>query len=146
MSLDNVRVATRWDLTHGSRVSNETNYPRTSAMIDISSEYLLRLREVPDHLPRRGEKKLHYSTAYRWAKRGVEGPESPIILESVKIGGSVYTSLEALERFTRQRSQRVGIRHGPGTDSSPSRSKHTDNSLAGMEDWRPDQHSREEER
>lgn len=66
-------------------------------MIDISSEQLIPIREVPRLLPlRRTGRRVHISAVYRWIKRGIRG----VCLETVKIGGSTYTSTEALQRFT----------------------------------------------
>ena len=65
-------------------------------MIDISNEHLISLREVPRHLPHRPTgHRVHISAVYRWMTRGISG----IHLESVKIGGTTYTSKEALQRF-----------------------------------------------
>lgn len=70
-------------------------------MIDISQETLVPIREVPRLLPPRPNgKRVHISACYRWLSRGVKG----IVLESVKIGGSTYTSREALQRFAEQLS------------------------------------------
>lgn len=59
------------------------------------SEQRILLSEVPDLLPKRNGKKVHYSTVYRWANKGTRGRK----LESHLIGGIRYTTLEALERF-----------------------------------------------
>ena len=65
-------------------------------MIDISAETLIPLSEAPKHLPPRPNgKRVHISACYRWISRGVRG----VHLESIKIGGSTYTSKEALQRF-----------------------------------------------
>ncbi len=40
-------------------------------------------------------KKLHLATIYRWIQRGIKG----VRLESVKIGGTHCTSVEAVRRF-----------------------------------------------
>jgi len=70
-------------------------------MIDIINENLIPLREVPKHLPPRPTgRRIHISVVYRWITRGLGG----IRLESVKIGGTTYTSKEALQRFADQRS------------------------------------------
>jgi hypothetical protein len=60
-------------------------------MIDIASERLLPVSQVPDKIPspRRGYK-LGLATVYRWINEG---------LETVKIGGVRLTSIEALARF-----------------------------------------------
>ena len=65
-------------------------------MIDIEHETLIPIGEVPRRLPPRSNgKRVHISAVYRWMSRGVRG----IKLEVVKVGGSTYTTLEALQRF-----------------------------------------------
>lgn len=65
-------------------------------MIDVTNEQLLPIRDVPRQLPARPNgKRLHISVVYRWIMRGVRG----VVLESVRIGGTTYTSREALQRF-----------------------------------------------
>ena len=65
-------------------------------MIDIEREQLLALHDVPKLLPPRPSgKRLHISAVYRWAQRGVHG----IRLEIIRVGGTTYTSREALQRF-----------------------------------------------
>lgn len=77
-------------------------------MIDVSSEHLIPVREAPRHLPKRPNGKwLHVSACYRWITRGVQG----VVLESIRIGGTTYTSLEALQRF--------GDRLSPAAPSPP---------------------------
>ncbi len=56
------------------------------------------LSNVPDLacIPRRrGGRKLHKSTAFRWAKPGVRG----IRLEVIRVGGTLCTTVAALQRF-----------------------------------------------
>lgn len=66
-------------------------------MIALQTEQLIPLRDVPRRLPvRPNGKKLHISAVYRWASRGVRG----VKLETTRIGGGTYTSIEALQRFT----------------------------------------------
>lgn len=61
-------------------------------MVDFSSEKLLRIpTEAAKALPNRP----NASTLWRWYKRGVRG----IRLETILIGASRYTSVQALERF-----------------------------------------------
>ncbi|HSS63746.1 MAG TPA: DUF1580 domain-containing protein, partial [Gammaproteobacteria bacterium] len=69
-------------------------------------------RDVPRHLPaRRNGRRLHISAVYRWMSRGVRG----IILESVRLGGTAYTSCEALQRF----ADAVGRSRSRGEQRSP---------------------------
>lgn len=68
-------------------------------MIEIGHETLIPIREVPRRLPPRPNgKRVHVSACYRWIQRGVRG----VRLEAVRIGGSTYTSIEALQRFADQ--------------------------------------------
>lgn len=65
-------------------------------MIDITTEELIPLRGVPKRLPPRPDGgRIHISAVYRWVSRGIHG----VVLESVRIGGSTYTSAEALARW-----------------------------------------------
>ncbi len=63
--------------------------------IDLQTEQVIAISEVPRHLPRNGGKQTHYQTVFRWVTKGANGR----LLASVKIGGRRYTSLEALNRF-----------------------------------------------
>ena len=65
-------------------------------MIDIEREHLVALHDVPKLLPARANgKRIHISAVYRWVQRGVRG----VHLEIVRVGGTSYTSREALQRF-----------------------------------------------
>lgn len=67
-------------------------------MIDIHSERVLSLLEASraECLPRRRRgQRPHVATLYRWATRGVRGVQ----LETIRVGGTLCTSLEALQRF-----------------------------------------------
>jgi hypothetical protein len=65
-------------------------------VLDILNETILRLADAANHLPpRRGGSTAHAATLYRWAKAGYRG----IKLETIRVGGSLCTSLEALQRF-----------------------------------------------
>lgn len=65
-------------------------------MIDINTESVLSLADAAKRLPqRRGGKRPHVATLYRWASAGVRG----VKLETLQVGGTLCTSLEALQRF-----------------------------------------------
>jgi len=65
-------------------------------MIDIHSEQLVHVNEIPAQVPKTTTgKKVSLATCWRWIQRGCRG----VKLESVLIGGKRYTSLEALQRF-----------------------------------------------
>ncbi|WP_146415060.1 DUF1580 domain-containing protein [Crateriforma conspicua] len=66
---------------------------------DLTNEHPITLKEVPKHVPKRGGKKVHYSTVYRWATRGARGR----VLESAMVGGIRYTTVEAIGRFLNHR-------------------------------------------
>lgn len=66
-----------------------------NAPLHLLAETPIVLGDVPNYVPKRRGKKLHYSTAFRWATKGVRGRKLPSIL----VGGIRYTTLEALERF-----------------------------------------------
>ena len=68
-------------------------------MIDFQKEHLRTLSEAARLLPGRP----HVSTLHRWARRGVKG----VRLDTVRIGGRRYTSIEAVQRFA------AGLTAGP---------------------------------
>ena len=64
--------------------------------IDIASERPIPLTQATIHLPRRRRgRKAAVSTLHRWATRGLRG----VVLETIRIGGTKCTSLQALQRF-----------------------------------------------
>lgn len=66
-------------------------------MIDIKHETLITLSEATKFVPRRRRgRKASVSTLYRWAsKSGHRG----VRLETLRVGGSLCTSMEAMQRF-----------------------------------------------
>ena len=71
-------------------------------MIDIANEQLVPIRDVPRLLPRRSTgRRVHISAVYRWIAPGVHG----VRLASIKIGGTTYTSAEALQAFAQHLSR-----------------------------------------
>lgn len=76
-------------------------------MPDMMAEQLICLTDVPDHLPARRGKKLALATVYLWARESRAGKDP---LETVRVGGILYTSHEALARFAVQsRPSRVAV-------------------------------------
>ena len=68
----------------------------STPMIEHRTEHLIRLADAAKRLPRRrGGKRPSTSTLYRWGRHGLRG----IKLETIRIGGTTCTSLEALQRF-----------------------------------------------
>jgi hypothetical protein len=65
-------------------------------MIDIGKETILTLGQAAERLPRRRQgKKTSTSTIWRWAEYGVRG----VRLETIDVGASRCTSVEALQKF-----------------------------------------------
>ena len=77
-------------------------------MIDLQTEQIVPIGQVPKHLPHRP----NLSTIYRWIGAGS--------LETVKLGGRVFTSLEALDRFAEHRG---GKRNPPKSELAPQRQR-----------------------
>ena len=64
--------------------------------INIASERILTLTEAAKLVPRRRRgKATHVGTLYRWADPGLHG----VKLEVIRVGGTLCTSVEALQRF-----------------------------------------------
>lgn len=64
--------------------------------IDPFTEETLPLASAARRLPRlRGGRPVSPSTLWRWATKGLRG----IKLETIKVGGTTCTSMEALRRF-----------------------------------------------
>jgi hypothetical protein len=74
-------------------------------MIDITNEEVLSLAQAARWLPkirgaRASGKGVHPCTVWRWTNSGMAGPDGQrVLLESLKIGGTRCTSIEALQRF-----------------------------------------------
>jgi len=96
-------------------------------VIDLHTSSVVALRDLPDLLPRRRGRKVHLSTIYRWADRGVGG----IRLETTRIGGVLYTSHEALAEFTRLLSKDTA---GDGLRGSRERLKQRDEAKRRLDD------------
>jgi len=76
-------------------------------MIDLTNETVLNFADAASRLPRRrAGKKPHVATLYRWAMGGCRG----VKLETIRVGGTLCTSVEALQRFCERLSN-------PGSDS-----------------------------
>ncbi len=70
-------------------------------MIDTLTETAIPLTQAAVELPRRrGGRKTHVSTLYRWATGGCRG----VVLETINVGATRCTSREAMQRFFEQLS------------------------------------------
>ena len=75
-------------------------------MIDLTTEELISLKDACQLLPRRRRgRKPSFSTIWRWALHGARG----VKLETLRVGGTLCTSREALQRFFDKLSERDGI-------------------------------------
>ena len=63
--------------------------------IDIHQEQLVTLCEAAKLLPLLNAKRISSNAIWRWCRKGVSG----IHLEHVRIGGRIFTSPDALNRF-----------------------------------------------
>lgn len=69
--------------------------------IDVFNEKVVSLSQATRLLPKptRGSK-TNVSTLYRWAQAGLRSHDGHVVwLETIKVGGTTCTSLEALQRF-----------------------------------------------
>ena len=83
-------------------------------MIDLDTEQVISLGEAAERLPRRGRgRKPHLATLYRWSNHGVRG----VRLETIQIGGTRCTSVEALQRFV----ETLSSQNSPGQAGPPRR-------------------------
>jgi hypothetical protein len=68
----------------------------------LLGEELLRLsHDLPALVEELTGRRPHRSVAWRWAKTGILGPDGKkrVFLQYIRIGGTVYTSRAAVERF-----------------------------------------------
>ena len=70
-------------------------------MIDMEREQLASFAEAARRVPSsRVGRQLHPNTIWRWAKRGLKANNGQRVhLETTRLGGSNFTSIEALGRF-----------------------------------------------
>lgn len=67
-------------------------------MINIQLETVVSLSDAANlpQLPRRRcGKRIHSSTIFRWCQKGIRG----VRLETIRVGGTLCTSIEAIQRF-----------------------------------------------
>jgi hypothetical protein len=68
-------------------------------MIDTTAEVPIPLAQAAAELPRRRHgQKAHTSTLYRWSTTGCRG----VVLETIQVGATRCTSMQALQRFYEQ--------------------------------------------
>jgi hypothetical protein len=83
--------------------------------INLTVEHVMTLRDAARLLPaRRRGKKPHVSCLHRWATAGLRG----VVLESVSIGATRCTSVEAMQRFFARLSPSPAAVRPPPTPAS----------------------------
>ena len=76
-------------------------------MLEILSEHRLTLAQAASEYGR------HVQTMSRWIVLGIVGPDGQrVFLESVRLGGVIFTSREAIERFIAKLSAREAVHVG----------------------------------
>jgi hypothetical protein len=89
-------------------------------MIDVEEENLLTIKEAAEHVSKLTGKPLRRSTIYGWATRGRMG----VRLETVYLG-AVYTSVEAIQRFSEASAAAAVAKHEEGRfHPEPSAARH----------------------
>ena len=64
----------------------------------LDNERIVTFSEAAAALPKINGRHPHTSSVWRWARKGVQG----VRLETRRLGGRFVTSLEALDRFSKQ--------------------------------------------
>jgi hypothetical protein len=74
---------------------------RRQSVIKLATEDVVALCRASRHFPRRrGGKKPHTATIYRWARHGARAEDGIAVrLETIRVGGTLCTSIEAIQRF-----------------------------------------------
>jgi hypothetical protein len=88
-------------------------------MIDLATETPIYLADVPQYCPRhpRSGKRVAKQAIYRWVRHGVHG----VRLEAISIGGTLATSVQALQRFCDACTAAKGL----GMDAQPAATTRT---------------------
>jgi hypothetical protein len=99
-------------------------------MLSISDDNLIPLSQVPRLFPPRANgKTVHISAVYRWAQRGVRG----VRLETLKVGGTSYTSMDAVQRFAEELTRASRPTSGELNEPAPSRAHAVRSSASRLE-------------
>ncbi|MDB5350169.1 MAG: hypothetical protein JWN86_1416 [Planctomycetota bacterium] len=95
--------------------------------IEIASETLLTIKQYCEFRgPGRGGKPMSPLTAYRHINIGVRG----IRLEHTRVGGTVYTSVEAVQRFADALTDAKLRKYAPAAIAIPAARRRKDEAVA----------------
>ena len=83
----------------------------------LCDETVLTFSEAAKVLPRLNGKRLHASTIWRWARKGLSG----VKLETRRVGARFVTSAEALDRFAKRLAE-IELPEHPKADTPRPRS------------------------
>ncbi|TWU44143.1 hypothetical protein Q31b_16790 [Novipirellula aureliae] len=94
--------------------------------IDVFNEEVVSLSEATKRLPKvRNGKKLHLSTLFRWAQAGkIANDGMRVRLETIQVGGTKCTSLEAMQRFFDRLTGKVEVVTPPSITHREQRRRH----------------------
>ena len=81
-------------------------------MIDLGAEEVLSLADAARSLPSVHGRRIHPSTLWRWARKGIRG----VRLDYVRLGRSIVTTRAALADFARRLAAADAV---PGTAAAP---------------------------
>lgn len=93
-------------------------------MIDIATEKVVTLSAGSRYLRERlGGKRVHPSTLYRWAVRGLKADDGTLVrLEVIRVGArTLATSVEAIQRYCERLSRRGAQSTPPSARGTSSR-------------------------
>ncbi len=84
-------------------------------MIRLASEHVISIGRSPPHFPRRrGGKRPHVATIFRWVETGVGADDGTVVvLETIRVGRTLCTSVEAIQRFCERLTPRPAPAHRP---------------------------------
>src|SRR4051812_16897468 len=83
--------------------------------IDLATQIVFPLADLPDHAPRRRGKKINIATVYRWSK-GARAKDGTVVpLPTIQVGGTRCTSMEAFQWFC----ERLGARAAHRIHAAP---------------------------
>lgn len=93
-------------------------------VVDLATQTVIPLSDLPDHAPRRNGKKMHKATPYRWA-RGHRARDGVVVtLPTIQVAGTLCTSLEAFQAFCERLTCQVPV--APRTTTTGPRRKSAD--------------------
>ena len=94
-------------------------------MIDTFTENVIHIDDATEHFSKICGRKRNRHVILRWMNRGCSG----VVLESIRIGREIYTSAEAINRFTNRLAEVKREMHGQATKEGIARKRRADTEL-----------------